>query len=111
MSDDTERSVASAGSVGEVLAKGIADIIRIATEPEWIPVSERLPKEGQRVLAYEKPDLIVVAEMHSRMPLTPSPNPDPGLVRESSCPWWGWKGFSDEEATQCRADRRLASAG
>ena len=43
--------------------------------------------------------------------LTPSPNLDPGLVRESSCPDWGWKGFSDEEATQCRADRGLATAG
>lgn len=43
--------------------------------------------------------------------VTPSPNPDPCLVRESSCPGWGWKGFSDEEATQCRADRGLASAG
>ena len=43
--------------------------------------------------------------------LTPSPNPEPGLVRESSCPDRGWKGFSDEEATQCRADRGLASAG
>ena len=43
--------------------------------------------------------------------LTPSPNLDPDLVRESSCPDWGWKGFSDEEATQCRADRGLASAG
>jgi hypothetical protein len=43
--------------------------------------------------------------------MTPSPNPEPGLVRESSCPGWGWKGFSDEEATQYRADRRLASAG
>ena len=32
----------------------------------WIPVTERLPEEGQRVLAYEKPELIVVAEMHSR---------------------------------------------
>jgi len=42
--------------------------------------------------------------------VTPSPNLEPGLVRESSCPWWGWKGFSDEEATQCRADRGLASA-
>jgi 5-carboxymethyl-2-hydroxymuconate isomerase len=42
---------------------------------------------------------------------TPSPNLDPGLVRESSCPYWGLKGFSDEEATQCRADRGLASAG
>ena len=41
----------------------------------------------------------------------PSPNPDPGLMRESSCLDWGWKGFSDEEATQCRADRGLASAG
>jgi len=43
--------------------------------------------------------------------ITPSPNPDPGLVRESLCPWRGLKGFSDEEATQCRADRGLASAG
>ena len=43
--------------------------------------------------------------------MTPSPNLDPDLVRESSCPDWGWKGFSDEEATQCRADRGLASAG
>jgi hypothetical protein len=43
--------------------------------------------------------------------LTPFPNPDPDLVRESSCPGWGWKGFSEEEATQCRADRGLASAG
>jgi hypothetical protein len=42
--------------------------------------------------------------------VTPSPNPDPSLVRESSCPDWGWKGFSDEEATQYRADRGLASA-
>ena len=40
-----------------------------------------------------------------------SRNPDPGSVRESSCLGWGWKGFSDEEATQCRADRGLASAG
>jgi len=26
-------------------------------------------------------------------------------VRESSCPGWGLKVFSDEEATQCRAGR------
>jgi hypothetical protein len=32
--------------------------------------------------------------------VTPSPNPDPVLVRESSCPLWGLKGFSDEEAGQ-----------
>jgi hypothetical protein len=43
--------------------------------------------------------------------LTPSPNPEPVLVRESSCPAWGWKGFSDEEATQRRADREPASTG
>jgi hypothetical protein len=36
----------------DVLAKGIADIIRVAAEPDWIPVSERLPEEGQRVLYY-----------------------------------------------------------
>ena len=43
--------------------------------------------------------------------LTPSPSLEPGLVRESSCLDRGWKGFSDEEATQCRADRGLAQAG
>jgi hypothetical protein len=42
--DPPEPSLASAGSVGEVLARGIADIIRIATEPDWIPVTERLPE-------------------------------------------------------------------
>ena len=47
----------------------------------------------------------------SRVAVTPSPNPEPGLVRESSCLERGWKGFSDEEATQCRADRGLAQAG
>jgi hypothetical protein len=51
-----EMSAASRGSVAneqaEVLAKGIADIIRIAAEPDWIPVSERLPEEGQEVLAW-----------------------------------------------------------
>jgi len=51
-----------------VLAKQMA-IFSIIDKSGWIPVAERLPKEGQRVLAYEKPDLIVVAEMHSRMPL------------------------------------------
>ena len=30
---------------------------------EWIPVTERLPEEGQRVLVYEKLELIVVAEL------------------------------------------------
>ena len=59
MSDENERSFASAGSVAN----------HAACMNSWIPVTERLPKEGQRVLAYEKPDLIVVAEMHSRMPL------------------------------------------
>jgi hypothetical protein len=39
--------------------------------------------------------------------LTSSLNPDPGLVRGSSRSDRGWKGFSDEEATQCRADRGL----
>jgi hypothetical protein len=48
--DTNEPSLASAGSVGEVLAKGIADIIRIATEPDWIPVSERLPEVHSPVL-------------------------------------------------------------
>jgi len=66
MKDEAEQSIPSRGSVGEVLAKGIADIIRIATEPDWIPVTERLPEEGQRVLVYERPEVIVVAEMHSR---------------------------------------------
>lgn len=55
MSDDntqgtTEPSPASAGSVGEVLAKWIADIIWTAAEPDWIPVTERLPPICQPVL-------------------------------------------------------------
>ena len=54
MSDENERSVASAGSVGEVLAKGIADIIRIATEPEWISVKERLPDDDVQCLVWHK---------------------------------------------------------
>jgi len=58
---------------------------------------------------YASADVLISG--YGAMQLTPSPNPDPGLVRESSCPVWGWKGFSDEEATQCRADRGLASAG
>lgn len=37
--------------------------------------------------------------------VTTSPNPEPGLVRESSYHGWGWKEFSDEEATRCIADR------
>jgi len=61
MSDDTTPQdsaampPASAGSVGEVLAKGIADIIRIAAEPDWIPVSERLPPPGFAVLIFFRP--------------------------------------------------------
>ena len=53
-------------------------------------------------------------ELHNeyeRAGVTPSPNSEPVLVRESSSPMWGLKGFSDEEATQCRADCWLASAG
>jgi hypothetical protein len=50
--DTNEPSLASAGSVGEVLAKGIADIIRIAAEREWIPVTERLPDRNVNVLIY-----------------------------------------------------------
>ena len=57
MSDENERSVASAGSVGEVLAKGIADIIRIATEPDWIPVTERLPERGSTVWVFDGTDV------------------------------------------------------
>lgn len=57
----------------------------------------------------------LIAACRSRGPspheVTPSPNLDPGLVRESSCPLWGWKGFSDEEATQYRTDRGPAEAG
>ena len=58
--DAAEPSLASAGSVAnyqaEVLAKGIADIIRIAAEPDWIPVSERLPEAGQTVMLWNYVD-------------------------------------------------------
>jgi hypothetical protein len=54
--DGAEPSPASAGSVAndqaEVLAKGIADIIRIAAEPDWIPVTERLPEDEDTCLCY-----------------------------------------------------------
>jgi hypothetical protein len=63
------------------------------------PLDHRIDLHKQRLAFFGKVEL------------TPSPNLDPGLVRESSCPYWGLKGFSDEEATQCRADRGLASAG
>jgi len=46
-----------------------------------------------------------------RWTLTPSPNPEPVLRKESSCPVWGLQGFFDEETTQCRADCWLASTG
>jgi hypothetical protein len=59
MTDEAEQSIPSCGSV----------VNHSAFPNSWIPVTERLPEEGQRVLAYEKPDVIVVAEMHSRMPL------------------------------------------
>ena len=49
MTDNDEQSIPSRGSVGEVLAKGIADIIRIATEPDWIPVTESIPSDGRTV--------------------------------------------------------------
>jgi hypothetical protein len=61
-----EPSSASAGSVAndqaEVLAKGIADIIRTAAEPDWIPVTERLPNRGEWVLAYGPHYSHIVAE-------------------------------------------------
>jgi hypothetical protein len=55
MTDANEQSIPSRGFVANYLAK----------TNSWIPVTERLPEEGQRVLAYERPELIVVAEMHS----------------------------------------------
>jgi len=54
--DAAEPSLASAGSVAndqaDVLEKGIANIIRIADEPDWIPVTERLPPPGFGVLIF-----------------------------------------------------------
>ena len=62
-----EPSLASAGSVDELgpVPPATDTGIRLSLL-RWIPVTERLPEEGQRVLTYEKPELIVVAEMHSR---------------------------------------------
>ena len=54
MTDENEQSIPSRGSVGEVLAKGIADIIRIEAEPDWIPVSERLPEFGDVVVVFKR---------------------------------------------------------
>jgi len=38
--------------VAEMFAKGIADLIKVAAEPDWIPVSERLPEEYERVIGW-----------------------------------------------------------
>jgi len=74
--------------------------------------AQQLPNNGDRTrkqsVDFDQADQIKKLTVDQ---VTPSPNLDPDLVRESSCPDWGWKGFSDEEATQCRADRGLASAG
>lgn len=61
----------------------------------------------------DRPDLVqaAITAMTAEPQLTPSPNPDLGLVRESWCPGWGLKGFSDEDVTQHIADLGLASAG
>jgi hypothetical protein len=61
--DAAEPSLASAGSVGEVLAKGIADIIRIAAEPDWIPVTERLPAKDLMVLVWSQSDGLHLARL------------------------------------------------
>jgi len=59
-------SLASAGSVDELgpVPRATDTGIRLSLL-QWIPVTERLPEEGRRVLVYEKPELVVVAEMHS----------------------------------------------
>ena len=55
-------------SMIDVTANGhqhAADVyVRVEDIPRWIPVGERLPEVGQRVLAYEKPELVVVVEIH-----------------------------------------------
>jgi len=46
-------------------ARAMVDQITDAfTKPKWISVEDRLPEVGHRVLAYEKPELVVVAEIH-----------------------------------------------
>ena len=63
--DDAAMSPASTGSLAnahsalqdaeaKIIADGIAEIMRIASEPEWIPVTERLPEPYQTVLAFWK---------------------------------------------------------
>ena len=65
MSDQNERSVASAGSLAnahsarqdaeaKIIVDGIAQIMRIASEPDWIPVTQRLPDdETELLVAFE----------------------------------------------------------
>ena len=78
------------------------ELARLA--PRARRLARRLPGVTKRQRRHESPQRMI-----RRM--TPSPNSEPVLVRESSSPMWGLKGFSDEEATQCRADCWLASAG
>jgi len=74
------------------------------------PFVFRQPPDALVVVA-SKLDITNVTTSGKARRLTPSPNPEPVLVKESSSPGWGLKGFSHEEATQCRADCWLASAG
>ena len=59
--DDKAMSPASTGSLAnahsalqdaeaKIIADGIAEIMRIASEPEWIPVTERLPDQYEIVM-------------------------------------------------------------
>jgi hypothetical protein len=92
--DTPEPSLASAGSVGEVLAKGIADIIRIAAERDWIPVTERLPGDESQYIVWHKRSgdcriafryeghwyegsILITANVTHWMPLPASPLPPP----------------------------------
>jgi hypothetical protein len=104
---DESRAARHSNRAGEAEAEEPA--LEIAAE-FVLDVSRHGPLGGTAIL---EPTLEVLGDdfEERRLLVTPSPNLDPGLVRESSCPDWGLKGFSDEEATQCRADRGLASAG
>lgn len=59
--DDAVAAVKEYFDVRQGVLEGITNAF---AGQRWIPVSERLPEVGQRVLAYEKPELVVVAEIH-----------------------------------------------
>jgi hypothetical protein len=63
MNDDARDSSASRGSVAndqaEVLAQGIANIVAVLSEPDWISADERLPTYSDAIWVFDGKDVFM----------------------------------------------------